>query len=66
MRAVTSISNRLLIQITGCLVALTALPVLAGGGAILQDDVCKMKIGFYEAHVTVYQPETSGNKQFCT
>jgi hypothetical protein len=47
-------------------VALTALPVLAGGGAILQDDVCKMKIGFYEAHVTVYQPETSGNKQFCT
>ena len=66
MRAVTSVSNKLLIQIAGCLVALAALPAFAGGGAILQDDVCKMKVGFYEAHVTVYQPETKGNKQFCT
>ena len=66
MRAVTSVSNKLLIQIAGCLVALAALPAFAGGGAILQDDVCKMKVGFYEAHVTVYQPETNGNKQFCT
>jgi hypothetical protein len=46
-------------------VALIALPVFAGGGVILQDDVCKIKIGFYEAHFTAYQPETSGNQQFC-
>lgn len=65
MRAVISVSNRLSIQIAGCLVALTASPALAGGGAILQDDVCKIKIGFYEAHVTAYQPATRGNKQFC-
>lgn len=45
--------------------ALIALPVFAGGGVILQDDVCKIKIGFYEAHFTAYQPDTSGNKQFC-
>jgi len=46
-------------------VALISLPAFAGGGVILQDDVCKIKIGFYEAHFTAYQPETSGNKQFC-
>ena len=32
---------------------------------MLQDDVCKIKIGFYEAHFTAFQPETSGNRQFC-
>lgn len=52
-------------RIAGCLTALIALRAVAGGGVILQDDVCKIKIGFYEAHFTAYQPETSGNKQFC-
>lgn len=32
---------------------------------ILQDDVCLMKIGFYTAHFTAYQPKSSGNKEFC-
>ncbi len=39
--------------------------VFAGGGVVLEDDVCKIKIGFYEAHFTAFQPETSGNRQFC-
>jgi len=48
------------------LVALV-LPVsgLAGGGVALQDDVCIIKIDFYSAHFTAYQPDTSGNEQFC-
>jgi len=39
--------------------------VLANGGVMLDHDACKVKIGFYEAHITAYQPETSGNTQFC-
>jgi hypothetical protein len=40
-------------------------PVLAGGGLILRDDVCIITIDFYEAHFTAYQPDTSGNEEFC-
>ncbi|MGI9309196.1 MAG: hypothetical protein ACR2P6_08030 [Gammaproteobacteria bacterium] len=38
---------------------------LAGGGVALQDDVCIIKIDFYSAHFTAYQPDTRGNEQFC-
>jgi len=38
---------------------------IAGGGVALQDDVCIIKIDFYSAHFTAYQPDTSGNEQFC-
>ncbi len=48
-----------------CLLSLSAAPAIAGGGVVLEDDVCKIKIGFYEAHFTAFQPETSGNRQFC-
>lgn len=44
---------------------LFALQAIAGGGMVLEDDVCKIKIGFYDAHITTYQPETSGNTTFC-
>ena len=38
---------------------------LAGGGLVLEDDVCIIRIDFYSAHFTAYQPDTSGNTQFC-
>ena len=38
---------------------------LAGGGMVLQSDVCIIQIDFYSAHFTAYQPNTSGNTQFC-
>ena len=37
----------------------------AGGGLVLQDDACILRIDFYSAHLTAYQPATSGNEQFC-
>ena len=37
----------------------------AGGGVLLSEDSCIITIGFYTAHFTAYQPETSGDKQFC-
>ncbi len=37
----------------------------AGGGMVLQDDVCTLEIGFYSAHFTVYQPTSQGNTEFC-
>lgn len=38
---------------------------LAGGGLVLQNDTCILQIDFYSAHFTAYQPQSSGNQQFC-
>jgi len=42
-----------------------ATPALAGGGLVLQNDTCILQIDFYSAHFTAYQPQSSGNQQFC-
>lgn len=47
------------------LLVLAALPAMAGGGLVLQNDTCILTIGFYEAHFTAYQTETSGDEEFC-
>jgi hypothetical protein len=44
---------------------LAAGPVSAGGGLVLEDDVCILTIDFYSAHFTAYQPETRGDTQYC-
>lgn len=44
---------------------LVSLPAMAGGGLVLRDDTCILTIGFYEAHFTAYQPQTSGDEEFC-
>jgi hypothetical protein len=38
---------------------------LAGGGMVITEDACIIEIDFYSAHFTAYQPDTSGNTQFC-
>ena len=40
-------------------------PLFAGGGVVLSDDTCIITIGFYTAHFTAYQPESTGNEEFC-
>ena len=45
--------------------AIPAASTLAGGGLVLEGDVCVIRIDFYSAHFTAYQPDTSGNEQFC-
>ena len=40
-------------------------PSLAGGGVVLSKDACIITIGFYTAHFTAYQPDASGNEEFC-
>ena len=37
----------------------------SGGGVILRGDACIIEIGFYDANFTVYQPDTSGNEEYC-
>ncbi len=37
----------------------------AGGGLVIEDDVCIVWIDFYSAHFTAYQPDSRGNEQFC-
>ena len=48
-------------------IAILLLPqaVGAGGGVVLRGDACIIEIGFYDASFTVYQPDTSGNEEFC-
>ena len=47
------------------LAVIPAASTLAGGGLVLEGDVCIIRIDFYSAHFTAYQPDTSGNEQFC-
>jgi len=49
----------------GGLLAFPIAVTQAGGGVVLEDDVCIIWIDFYSAHFTAYQPDTSGNEQFC-
>jgi hypothetical protein len=37
----------------------------AHGGVVLEDDLCLINIGFYQAHFTLFQPQRSGHAQFC-
>lgn len=49
----------------GCVCLLFSSVAQAGGGLVLKNDSCIITIGFYEAHFTAYQPESSGDKEFC-
>jgi len=49
----------------GGLLAFPIVVTQAGGGVVLEDDVCIIWIDFYSAHFTAYQPDSSGNEQFC-
>ena len=35
------------------------------GGVVLDEDICLVKVGFYEAHFTVFQPTSNQHTQFC-
>lgn len=39
--------------------------LLAGGGMVIEGDVCIIRIDFYSAHFTAYQPAKRGSEQFC-
>ncbi len=53
---------RLLLVVVGTSLPLT---VSAHGGVVLEDDICFIKVGFYEAHFTIFQPRSQGHEQFC-
>jgi hypothetical protein len=59
--------NRFVCRVTFgvALLMFPASGVQAGGGLVLEGDVCIIWIDFYSAHFTAYQPGTSGNEQFC-
>ncbi len=37
----------------------------AHGSVFLEEDVCIIKVNFFEAHFTIYQPHISQHKEFC-
>ncbi len=39
--------------------------IFAHGGVFIEDDLCVIQIGFFKAHFTVFQPQTSANEEFC-
>lgn len=49
------------------LAALLAWPQLAGGhgGVVAEEDTCLLRMGFLQAHFTLYQPESRGSEEFC-
>ncbi len=57
-------SNFSVVLSLACATFLSAFAV-AGGGLVLEGDVCIIRIDFYSAHFTAYQPDSSGNEQFC-
>ena len=42
-----------------------SISVLAGGGMVIEDDICIVEVEFYSMHFTAFQPDTRGNEQFC-
>ena len=47
------------------LIVLTPTLSLSHGGVVLEEDICLIKVGFYQAHFTIFQPETRQHQQFC-
>ena len=49
------------------LLAVTLMPIISQphGGVVLEEDICLIKVGFYQAHFTIFQPETRQHEQFC-
>ena len=47
--------------------ALLAWPQLANahGGVVAEEDTCLLRMGFLQAHFTLYQPEARGPEEFC-
>jgi hypothetical protein len=35
------------------------------GGVVAEDDLCLIRIGFLEAHFTIFQPDSRGHDEFC-
>ena len=50
---------------TALLLVFPAVSILASGAVVGDRGSCMIKIGFYDAHFTVYQPDTRANKEFC-
>ena len=40
-------------------------PALGHGGVVAEEDLCLLKMGFLQAHFTLYLPESHGSEEFC-
>ena len=38
---------------------------LGHGGVVAEEDICLLKMGFLQAHFTLYVPDTRGSEEFC-
>ncbi len=50
----------------GLLIAVAVSPSARGhGGVVAEEDLCLLRMGFLQAHFTLYLPETRGAEEFC-
>jgi hypothetical protein len=60
------ISSKIFLQTSLCAVLLLVTAHLrSAGGVVGEAGSCMIKIGFYTAHFSIYQPDTNGNDVFC-
>jgi len=59
----SNIRHRFFLGLALAIAPITGL--MAGGGLVLEADACILRIDFYSAHFTAFQPDTRGNEQFC-
>ena len=48
-----------------CLFLFASGNAFSHGGVVLEEDICLIKVGFFQAHFTVFQPRTREHEQFC-
>lgn len=59
------VAAALFIALTVTLLCWLPLPAFGHGSVAAEDDRCIISINFMEAHFTVFQPESSGNEEYC-
>jgi len=55
----------LLFLALSCCLTLMDQAAFGHGSVTAQDDLCIIRIAFYTAHFKIYQPQTSGHREFC-
>lgn len=51
--------------VAGCLLAAMAPGAAAHGGVVLDDDVCRIEVGYLEGHFKIYLPRITGHQEYC-
>jgi hypothetical protein len=57
--------HRTVLALVLAVLALASQDIFAHGGVVEEDDLCVIKINYFKGHFKIYQPRTSGHKEYC-